>query len=87
MCKTLVAATLLALACGRSLSAELFVAPDGDDANPGTRSKPLASFQAAQQRARAERKQHPSQPVTVTFRAGVYSLEQPLEFTPEDSGV
>ncbi|HEV2394198.1 MAG TPA: right-handed parallel beta-helix repeat-containing protein [Verrucomicrobiae bacterium] len=87
MCKTLIAATLLALACGRSLSAELFVAPDGDDANPGTRSKPLASFQAAQQHARAERKHHPSQPVTVTFRAGAYSLEQPLEFTPEDSGV
>ena len=69
------------------LAATFYVAPDGKDANPGTRREPFASFERVQQAVRAERSAHPTQGVTVTFRPGTYELERPLEFTAADSGV
>ena len=64
-------------------AAELFVAPQGSDTAPGTRTKPLRSFAAAQQAARALAGK---EPVTVTFADGVYYLPQTIVFTPTDSG-
>ena len=65
---------------------EFYVAPGGADGAPGTRVQPFASFQRAQQAARAERVVHPDQEVTVTFLEGFYPLARTLEFTPADSG-
>jgi hypothetical protein len=65
---------------------ELFVAPNGADANPGTRARPFATCPRAQQAVRAERTAHPDQGVTVTFLKGSYLLDRTLEFTPADSG-
>jgi hypothetical protein len=62
---------------------EIVVAPDGNDANPGTAAQPLATLAAAQQRARSAPK---SQPVRVRLRGGTYRLAQPLVFTSADSG-
>jgi hypothetical protein len=79
----------LLLACllpAGAFATEFFVAPTGDDANPGTRKRPFASFQRAQQAVRGERKLHPSSGVTVTFKGGSYELKAPLEFTAADSG-
>ena len=64
-------------------AAELFVAPQGRDTNPGTRAAPLQSFAAAQQAARQFAGR---EPVTVTFADGTYYLPQTITFTPADSG-
>lgn len=76
---------VLALA-GPVLAAEFFVAPGGDDGNPGTRERPFASIGRAQQAVRSERASHPGQAVAVTFKAGTYQLAAPVDFTPADSG-
>jgi hypothetical protein len=67
-------------------SREFFVAPAGDDTNPGTRSAPFKTFGRAQQSVRAERRLHPEQGVTVTFMPGHYQLESTLVFDVADSG-
>jgi len=77
---------LLALASGTVFGSEFFVAPNGQDSNPGTVQSPFASFQRAQQAVRAERAAHPDEPVTVTFHAGEYQLDKTIEFTGADSG-
>lgn len=80
------AITLITVVSSTSIATELFVAPDGRDTNPGSRSKPFGSFSRAQEAARGERSAHPEIGVTVTFEAGVYHLPQPLQFTSTDSG-
>src|SRR5690348_11947477 len=70
--------TLINIACATAPATEFFVSPNGNDQNPGTRSKPFASFQRAHEAARAERANHPQNAVTVTFRAGIYTLEKPV---------
>src|SRR5437762_3624642 len=71
---------LSALACG----AEFFVAPDGDDANPGTRERPFGTLQRAQLAARtAKGDGH----LMVFVRGGTFRLREPLVFTAQDSGV
>ena len=68
---------------------ELWVAPDGDDSNPGTQAQPLASIAAAQRQARELRrlaKVDTNEPVRIILRSGVYQLDSPLFFRPEDSG-
>ncbi len=67
-------------------SANFFVAPEGNDANPGTRAKPFGSLGRAQQAVRGERKAHPEEAVRVNFGKGVYQLGETLRFTAEDSG-
>ncbi len=78
--------TLIHLACVSSFAAEFYVAPEGNDQNAGTGRKPFASFRRAQEAVRAELANHARDPVTVTFRPGVYHLDAPVEFTPADSG-
>jgi hypothetical protein len=64
----------------------IFVSPNGDDGNPGTASKPLRTFRAAQLAARELKKQRSGEQ-SVYFRAGTYYLPETVVFTPEDSGV
>jgi len=64
-------------------AAEIHVSPAGDDANPGTVAKPLASVAAAQRAARAVAER---EPVTVLLHAGVYYLPKTVVFTAADSG-
>jgi hypothetical protein len=56
-----------------------FVAPTGDDANPGTLAKPFATLQRAQAAVRQKRSE-------VFLRGGNYYLPAPLAFTAQDSG-
>ena len=60
----LVVAVLVVVGASAAGAAEIFVAPDGDDAAPGTRARPLASIQTAVDRAR------PGD--TVIIRGGTY---------------
>ena len=64
-------------------AAEIFVAADGDDANPGTLAKPVATLRRAQEVAR---KSAGREAVTVSVREGIYYLPETLVFTAEDSG-
>lgn len=65
---------------------EFFVSPEGRDTHSGTRQRPFATFERAQTAARTERKARPHRGATVTFLAGRYELQAPLEFTTQDSG-
>ncbi len=64
-------------------AADLYVAPDGADTNPGSRLGPLKTLPASQVAARAF---SGKEPVTVHVADGTYYLPQPLVFRPEDSG-
>lgn len=71
-----VLAVFAACSCGAQ---PYFVAPSGDDANPGTLRKPFATLQRAQQAMRRKCG-------GVFLRSGTYYLSAPLVFTSEDSG-
>ena len=67
------------------LEGDVYVALHGDDRNPGTRDKPMASLEAAKNAVR-KRKDHLKKPITVWVRAGTHYLSQPLVLSAEDSG-
>jgi hypothetical protein len=70
------AATILAFAAH---ARDWYVAPSGDDANPGTLRRPFATLQRAQ---RAARQKHGD----IVLRGGTYYLPETLVFTAADSG-
>lgn len=63
-----------------------FVSTYGSDSNRGTFDEPFATLHRAQKAARSA-KQTSSQPVRIWVREGTYYLNEPLCFTPEDSGL
>ena len=68
-------------------ASELFVAPGGNDANPGTRAQPFASLQKARDVIRTARAGGKiAESWTVHIDAGTYELTAPIVFEPEDSG-
>jgi hypothetical protein len=89
-----VATALLALTAGALYAqdpaaagtADLWVAPDGQDTNPGTEAQPLASLRGARDAVRALRRARPEQDILVLFQGGTYPLESPVEFSAADSG-
>ena len=60
----------------------IYVSPSGNDKNPGTIEKPLASFAKAQTLAREFSKQ---ESVEIIFANGTYYLPQTIVFTSEDN--
>ena len=67
---------------------DLYVAPNGADTNPGTRSKPFATLERARDALReltAKAGIH-SAGATVWLRGGTYAREKPFELTAADSG-
>lgn len=84
-----ITAMVLALCAVGSLGAEeaeiVYVAPDGDDAHPGTEDEPLASLQTAQDAVREMLADDSAQSIEVRLADGVYRIEEPLQFGPEDS--
>jgi hypothetical protein len=64
-------------------AAEIYVAPDGDDANSGTREFPLQTLAAARD---AVRPLAGKEPISVHVADGVYYLPETLVFTSADSG-
>jgi len=81
---------LLALALSATATAaELWVAPDGADTNPGTRAQPLASPALALRRGRELRRlKDPATAdgVKIFLRGGVYALTETVLVRPEDGG-
>ncbi|MCK5803587.1 MAG: right-handed parallel beta-helix repeat-containing protein [Lentisphaeria bacterium] len=74
--------SILATGCAGSA---LYVAPGGNDANPGTRRAPLATLAGARDRVRTL-KAAATGPIVVEFSAGVYRFSEAAEFVEADSG-
>jgi GH141 insertion domain len=73
------------MAAATMAQAEFYVAPDGDDAAPGTVEQPFATLSRARDAVR-EAKASVDGPVKVLIRGGEYQLEEPVVFAPQDSG-
>ena len=67
---------------------EFRVSPDGNDANPGTAARPLASIARAEEDARAFRlaKADDTEPIEIILHSGLYPVQAPLCLGPQDSG-
>jgi len=65
---------------------DFYVAPDGNDANPGTRDRPFATIARARDALRARIAEGLSADLTVLIRCGTYRLVEPVVFEPEDGG-
>jgi hypothetical protein len=66
---------------------EYFVAPQGNDANPGTRDRPFATLEKARDAIRALKAKGPLPgPVAVRLLPGEYPAVKTLELTGADSG-
>lgn len=65
-----------------------YVAPDGSDANPGTRVRPFASLERARDAIRAARIAGglPAGGAAVIVRGGCFALSQTFELSAEDGG-
>jgi len=81
LCVVLIAASVCS-------AKELYVALDGNDANPGTREKPFATVEQAREAVRSLKQEGelPTGGVTVYLREGIYYLAQTLTFDQRDSG-
>jgi len=66
---------------------EVYVSTEGNDANPGTRSKPFATIERAKAEARRIKSLGlPAGGVKVVLRGGTYYLDEGILFGQEDSG-
>jgi hypothetical protein len=84
--RLLAAAVMTAALCGLA-RADFYVAPGGDDAQPGTKEKPFQTLERAQAAVRqAIRSQPPAGPVTVWIAPGTYRRGKTFTLTAEDSG-
>lgn len=66
--------------------ADFHVAPTGNDRNPGSSERPFATIGRARDAVRQLIQAGLKADVTVLIRGGMYELEEPLQFGPEDSG-
>jgi hypothetical protein len=65
-----------------------YVATNGNDDNPGSKTQPFATFEKARKAVR-DLLHDPSwiaEPITVYFRGGIYPISQTLTLIAEDSG-
>jgi hypothetical protein len=78
---------LVLLASAHGLAADFYVAPSGDDANPGSKEKPFATLHRARDAVRALKSQRAlAEPVRVNVAGGLYTLTEPFVLLPEDGG-
>ncbi len=64
---------------------DLWIAPNGNDSNPGTEDEPFATLVRARNAARELLVSGRHKNVTVLLRGGVYELAETVFFGPEDS--
>lgn len=71
-----------------TVAQNIYIAPGGNDSNPGTAEQPLATLTAARDRIRLLRKQNPSaqQAWQVIIRKGEYIMPETLTLSVEDGG-
>ena len=81
----LLLALLLVLPTELLAAPSFYVSPEGDDANPGTKEKPVRSLERARDLVRSVN-QDASDDITVYLAGGVFRLTQPLTLEARDSG-
>jgi hypothetical protein len=70
-------------------AADIYVSPNGSDANTGSKEKPLATVQAAIRKARNLRRLNDESikdGIHIILSGGVYSILETIVLRPEDSG-
>lgn len=79
---------LLLLTAWPAFAVDIWVSPAGKDSNSGSESKPLATLQAAVQKARKLRAKNAAIKggIRIVLKEGDYLLKQPLQLGTEDSG-
>jgi len=70
---------------GSTPAADFVVAPDGNDANPGTRELPFATLARARDEVRSLRAGSPNRDVWVLLRGGTYRVKETVVFSMQDS--
>ena len=77
----------LLFSCG-NYSNDFYISPNGNDQNPGTKSKPFATWERARDEIRELKNQGKltNKKVTVWLRKGNYSLNNTFELNEKDSG-
>ena len=69
----------------RNNAKKFFIAPDGNDNNPGTLERPFKTIEKAKDFVRTINKDM-KRDIIVYLRQGIYSLDSTLEFDSRDSG-
>lgn len=82
MCRSAALASVFALSCLAAPVADFVVAPDGNDANPGTLARPFATLARARDAVRALGQ--PQRDVLIWLRGGEYRLAETVVFGPAD---
>lgn len=84
--RAIVVACLLLITTTAS-AADFYVAPNGNDSNPGTAQQPFATLAKARNAVRALKAKGPlTEPVRVNVADGTYTVTEPLVLGPEDGG-
>jgi len=78
---------LMLLAASTASAVDFYVAPTGDDGNPGSKEMPFATLERARDAVRALKSKGPlAEPVQVNVADGLYTLAEPFVLLPEDRG-
>jgi hypothetical protein len=80
---------LICMASLQVFAVEIYVSPKGNDSDPGTKAKPLATLQKALRIAREMLRlnQVPEHEfILISMAGGTYQLSEPIIIRPEDSG-
>ncbi|MDE5664316.1 MAG: DUF1565 domain-containing protein, partial [Duncaniella sp.] len=88
MRKTIMAVGLVLTAFSLS-AADVYVSPNGNDANDGSKNSPKATLTSALRQAREMRRQAVEgveSGITIHMASGVYDVYEPVFIRPEDSG-
>ncbi len=72
---------------GQAQNREIYLSPKGSDQSPGTKEKPMATLQGAQECWRQLMAEGTGVSVTVVLQGGTYYLDRTLELTPKDNGL
>ena len=87
--KTIGFTAVLLLFFTNIFAAEIWISPDGNDKNSGTKEQPKLTLQSALRQAREMRRLKESgieNGIEIILKKGTYSLYEPLNIRPEDSG-
>lgn len=65
----------------------IYVSPKGNDQNPGTKDKPLATLTGARNAVRSYKSDHTvSDTLSIIIQSGTYQMKTPLVLGPQDGG-
>lgn len=84
--KRLYIALITGVFASQSGGAQVYIAPDGKDANTGTYDAPKATLSAAVRQVREQRRLQQSRGGKILLKGGTYYLNEPVHLRPEDNG-